>query len=300
MREADQSNGTHPTISDSDADRAQLALADIVDAAIEISGADFGDIQLLDARTGDLRIAAQRGFSPAWLAFWNSVAKGQGACGSALERGARILVEDIEQSPIFVGTPGLEVQRREGVRAIQSTPVVSRAGKPLGLFSTHYRTPGRPDESTLRLLDFLARQAAEIIEHARDQEALLASELRYRSLVQATSAVTWTCPPMGRHVKPQPSWMAFTGQSADEMLGSGWTKAIHPEDLATVSQQWDDAVAEGKPFVSEHRIRRHDGQWRWMSVSAVPIQNSRGDVLEWFGMSLDVTERKEADNASIG
>ena len=90
-------------------------------------------------------------------------------------------MEDVEQSPIFMGTPALEVQRRAGVRAVQSTPLVSRSGKALGMFSTHYRKPHRPDERSLRLLDLLARQAADIIERARMQEALRESEARFRA-----------------------------------------------------------------------------------------------------------------------
>jgi PAS domain S-box-containing protein len=147
-------------------------LGDIVEAAVALSVADFGNIQLLDAHSGDLRIAAQRGFPPWWIDFWSRVAAGQGTCGTALTRGERIIVEDVEQSPIFVGTPALAIQRRAGVRAVQSTPLVSRSGKPLGMFSTHYRAPHRPDERTLRLLDLLARQAADIIERAQGEEDL--------------------------------------------------------------------------------------------------------------------------------
>jgi GAF domain-containing protein len=70
--------------------------------------------------------------------FWNRTAKGGGTCGTALERGERIIVEDIEGSPFFVGTAALDVQRRVGIRAIQSTPLISHKGKILGMLSTHY------------------------------------------------------------------------------------------------------------------------------------------------------------------
>ena len=157
-------------------------LGEIVDVAIAISSADMGNMQLLDQTTGDLQIVAQRGFAQWWLDYWDSVSRGQGACGTALERGERVIIEDVEKSPIFVGTPALGIQLRAGVRAVQSTPLVGRSGHMLGMFSTHYRTPLRPDERALRALDLLARQAADLIERERAEERrqLLIRELDHR------------------------------------------------------------------------------------------------------------------------
>lgn len=149
----------------------QGALERIVEAAMEISRADFGNIQLLDPASG-LRIAAQRGFPQWYLDYWNQVTEGHGTCGTALAAGKRVIVSDVEKSPIFTGTPGLELQRRAGVRAVQSTPIVSRAGKPLGMFSTHFKAPHEPAEHTLKLLDLLAGLAGDIIERAQIQRDL--------------------------------------------------------------------------------------------------------------------------------
>ena len=150
----------------------ERVLGEIVDAAIAISGADFGNIQLLDPESSALRIVAQRGFPTWWLDFWTSVPPGKGSCGTALQRGERVIVEDVERSPIFAGTPALEIELKAGVRAIQSTPLVSRSGRPLGMFSTHYKIPHRPEERVLRVLDLLARQASDIIERAQYEESL--------------------------------------------------------------------------------------------------------------------------------
>ena len=68
-----------------------------------ISDADFGNIQLLDSKSSQLHIVAQHGFPKWWLDFWDEVQEGQGVCGTALEKGERVIVEDVEKSPIFMG-----------------------------------------------------------------------------------------------------------------------------------------------------------------------------------------------------
>ncbi|HEY0817547.1 MAG TPA: PAS domain S-box protein [Rhizobacter sp.] len=137
------------------------------------------------------------------------------------------------------------------------------------------------------------------IRNSRDATiaALQRSESRYRSLVEATSAITWSCPPSGLHVEPQPQWMAFTGQTAEQMLGAGWIETIHPDDVKGAAQKWAQAVEDEKPFFSTHRIRRHDGAWRWMEVHAVPIRGVDDEIAEWFGVLVDITEKRTAEDA---
>ncbi|HEV2668984.1 MAG TPA: ATP-binding protein, partial [Blastocatellia bacterium] len=147
-------------------------LDEIVEAAIAISGADKGNIQLFDTTSGKLIIQAQRGFDQKYLDYWSAVREGMGSCGSTLESGERVIVEDVSLSPIFAGSPALDVQLQAGVRAVQSTPVLNLSGKLMAVFSTHYETPGRPDERSLRLLDLLARLTAGIIERAQAEAAL--------------------------------------------------------------------------------------------------------------------------------
>jgi len=147
-------------------------LGEIVQAAIAVTGAAKGNIQLFDARLGKLMIATQYGFGQSFLNFWNTVEEGKGDCGTALKSGKRVLVEDITLSPIFVGTPALDVLLQEGVRAVQSTPVLDRSGKLVAVFSTHFRVPCRLDERALRVLDLLAVETAAIIERAEAETVL--------------------------------------------------------------------------------------------------------------------------------
>jgi two-component sensor histidine kinase len=155
----------------------------ILDAAIEITSADKGNIQLLEAGSDALTIAVQTGFDDRFLTFFATVHNDSAsACGAALDSHERVVVEDVAQSPIFAGTPALEVMLEAGARACQSTPLVSK-GKVLGMLSTHFGRPHRPDDRKLRLVDLLARQAGDYLERKRadDIASTLVMEIQHRS-----------------------------------------------------------------------------------------------------------------------
>ena len=155
-------------------------LNEMLDAAIELSHADMGNIQLLEH--GVLRIVAQRGFEPPFLDFFSGVHGDIAACGAALQRAERIIVEDVSRSELFAGTPALPVLLAANVMAVQSTPLVTRSGQILGMFSTHYKASYRPGDHELELLDALARQAADLLERkqAEQTQQLLVGELNHR------------------------------------------------------------------------------------------------------------------------
>jgi PAS domain S-box-containing protein len=146
-------------------------LGEVLDAAIEITGADMGNVQLLDTATKKLKIFVQRGFEKPFLNFFDSSFDGLVACGTAMQNGRRVIVEDVANNPLF-DAESRKVMLAAGALAVQSTPFVTRFGKFLGVFSTHYRSPRTFDERILRLLDLLARQAADLIERQSSEQEL--------------------------------------------------------------------------------------------------------------------------------
>jgi len=146
-------------------------LDEMLAATIELLGADMGNVQILDAERKVLTIAAHRGFKPDFLDFFREVStKDDSACGRALRSGARMVIEDVEADAPFA--PLRPIARAAGYRAVQSTPLIGRDGTPLGMLSTHFRSPHRPGEQDLRRLDLYVRQAADFIERCRTDEAL--------------------------------------------------------------------------------------------------------------------------------
>jgi formate hydrogenlyase transcriptional activator len=141
---------------------------------------------------------------------------------------------------------------------------------------------------TLILRDISDRKLAE--------EAQRRSEERYRSLVEASAQIVWTSPPDGKqHGELSPKWQRFTGQTTQEMSGYGWLNAIHPDDRDRTAETWERAVAAGETCEVENRLRRHDGTYRDMLVRAVPVRDAAGALVEWVGMHIDVTEKKQAE-----
>lgn len=118
------------------------------------------------------------------------------------------------------------------------------------------------------------------------------NELRYRSLVEATSQIVWNTPASGEFTVEQPSWTAFTGQSFEELRGWGWLNAVHPDDRMETDRLWSKAVISKSPYVLEHRLRSHDNSYRNMSVRAFPILDEDKTIHEWIGVHKDITERK--------
>ncbi|GEP07411.1 response regulator [Methylobacterium oxalidis] len=127
------------------------------------------------------------------------------------------------------------------------------------------------------------------------ESRLAESEERFRSLTEATSAVVWTTMPDGEFRQVSSEWTRFTGQTPAEAAGRGFLEAIHPEDRAATREAWERAVESRTLYAVEHRLRRHDGIYRYMEARGVPILEEDGRVREWVGAHFDITERKEAE-----
>jgi PAS domain S-box-containing protein len=162
-----------------DGDDVESCLREILDVAIEITSADKGNIQLLNPDSDTLTLITQIGFDEAFLEFFECCDNGDSACGVALQSKQRVVVENVNESEIYLGKPSLEAMRHADVLAVESVPLISSGGKALGIISTHFSNAHRPSEQELRLMDLLARQTADYLERKRveeEREQLLARE----------------------------------------------------------------------------------------------------------------------------
>jgi len=143
---------------------------EIMDAAVLMTGAKMGTLQVLEGDS--LRIVASRGHTQPFLDFFADAELVASVCGTAADRGERVVVRDVEKSSLFADTKSLDVLRADQVRAVQSTPLTSRTGHLLGVLTTQWDIPFEPSERDLWRLDLLARQAADLIEQRRSGEEL--------------------------------------------------------------------------------------------------------------------------------
>ncbi|HYF53723.1 MAG TPA: MASE4 domain-containing protein, partial [Salinarimonas sp.] len=125
--------------------------------------------------------------------------------------------------------------------------------------------------------------------------ALEASEARYRTLTEAAAHLTWAMRPDGSLSFASAHWRGFTGIGAAEIGVSDWQDLLHPEDRTEAQDRIAGALMRQEGFEITARLRRTDGAWRWMLSRAEPVLDRSGRVVEWIGTSLDITERKEAE-----
>src|SRR5690349_2552512 len=170
-----------------DGDDVESCLEEILDVALEITGADKGNVQLLNQDSDTLHLVTQIGFEAPFVELFESFNNGDSACGVALKSKQRVVVENVNESEIYAGKPALEAMRHADVLAVESVPLISSEGKPLGIISTHFSTAHRPSEQELRLMDLLARQTADYLERKRvegEREQLLAREHELRQTAE--------------------------------------------------------------------------------------------------------------------
>ncbi|MEN0104963.1 MAG: ATP-binding protein [Pseudomonas sp.] len=161
----------------------------IVKAAVSITGSQFGTMQLLcppdhpSGHPGELQLLSAHGLDQEAVGFWKWVpATAYSSCTQALKMGERAIIPDFELWPEIAGTEDLLAFRRAGIRSAQTTPLRSRNGNLLGMMSTHWNEPHQPSERDLRLLDILARQAADLLERTTAEESLRQAEAELRRL----------------------------------------------------------------------------------------------------------------------
>ncbi len=114
-------------------------------------------------------------------------------------------------------------------------------------------------------------------------------------LFDTTPAFIHTARPDGYFDYFNRGWLDFFGKSLEDVCGWHWTESVHPEDVAGIVQKWHAALASGEPFEVEARVRRADGTYRAFLHRKVPLHDEHGNIVKWFGSSIDIEDRKCAE-----
>lgn len=129
------------------------------------------------------------------------------------------------------------------------------------------------------------------------EEQLRESEARFRQMADHAPVMVWVTEPDGACSFLSQSWYDFTGQAAGRGLGFGWLDAVHPDHRAAARDAFAAANADRAPFRLEYRLRRADGENRWVLDAAAPRLSADGGFLGYIGSAIDITDRKAAEAA---
>jgi PAS domain S-box-containing protein len=117
---------------------------------------------------------------------------------------------------------------------------------------------------------------------------------RFQAIANAARDLVWVCSPAGENIFLNARWHEYTGQTVEQAKGSGWAAAVHPDDMTWNLPHWEHCRRTGEPFEGDVRYRRLDGEYRWHISRALPERDADGNVLAWYGYSIDVHEAKVA------
>ena len=129
----------------------------------------------------------------------------------------------------------------------------------------------------------------------RNEAALRESEARFRTMADSAPVLIWSDDPDQGCVFHNQTWLNFTGRSLAQEVGDGWLESMHPDDRASWSHRYALAVEARESFTIEYRLRRSDGEYRWMLETGVPRWLPDETFAGFVGSCVDITERKEAE-----
>jgi two-component system sensor histidine kinase/response regulator len=189
------------------------------------------------------------------------------------------------------------------------------AGEAVAFESRHRRKDGTvfPVETRAKSFreggrQFLVSLARDVTDRKQAEERLRESEQRWRSLTEALPQLVWSATPDGACDYFSTQWTQHTGLAEADLLGWQWLETLHPDDREPTQRFWLNSVAGRHAYDIEYRVRRRDGEYRWFKTRGVPIRDTSGNIVKWFGTCTDITELRDSEerfrgtfeNAAVG
>lgn len=132
----------------------------------------------------------------------------------------------------------------------------------------------------------------DVNEKIRIQQELKQSEDRLRQISDFMPQIVWSTDAKGNHDFFNKRWYEFTALTFGESQGGQWSKIVHPEDIERITSIWERCLKTGELYEAEFRVRRHDGEYRWILARAMPLRHANGAIERWFGTSTDIHDQK--------
>lgn len=271
-----------------------LLIQEIMDAAIAITGADKGILQLFDPITKEMKISAHRHFNAAFVKKCERGECGESpVLGTEPKRFSRLMLEDIANAAQQDRAIGLLLG--EGVRAVQATPLIGSNGLLLGFIITYFNEVHAAAERELRIMDILGRQAADIVERKHAEDALQKNEDRLREYVKLLEYAPVMVRNMLDEILLWNSGMErMYGFSAAEAIGQTTHSLLRTEFLQPAERILDDLYREGR---WEGELKHVASNGRSIIVTSLWVlhKNAAGTPTAIIEVNTDITERRRAE-----
>ena len=267
----------------------QSMLQKSAEALVRHLDAAFARIWTLNPKESLLELQASAGLYTHLNGRHSRVPFGELKIGLIAKERQPHLTNDVVNDP-RISDP--EWAREKGMVAFAGYPLLveDRVVGVMGMFARHPLT-----EDTVEAIATVAAPIAQGIERKRAEEALRASEEKFRILADTAPVMVWVSGADKLRAFFNKPWLEFTGRAMEEELGYGWAEGVHQEDYDCCLETFNASCDAREPFKMEYRLRRHDGEYRWILDHGVPRYSPYGDFLGCVGSCIDITERKQVE-----
>jgi len=239
----------------------------------------------------------------AWLPAISPVlvSPNSACCGAAAFSKKRVIVADVATHTNWPDEFKV-LAIKNGIRAAWSEPILTKDGEVLGTFALYSSEPRIPTDAEIKLIEAAGHLALIAIERQRSRAALTTaldeiakSEAELRTITDAIPQLIVAIGADGNHLYANQALLEYTGLRKEEVGTERFREVFHQEDSERLQHRREVALSQGLPFEYERRVRRRDGQYRWLLVQYNPLRDQQGKVIRWYATGTDIDDRKQAE-----
>ncbi|HWP92050.1 MAG TPA: GAF domain-containing protein [Thermodesulfobacteriota bacterium] len=292
-RELSRKNRYEPVVgSVTRAVHQSIDLQDVLENAVEamseeIEGIDNVGIYLVEEEEAVMR--AYRGYPGWFVERLRRIPYPKGFTWKTIIEGKPIYCADTDQDTI-IGQAGRDL----GTKSYAAMPIRFQ-DETVGVININSLKKNAFRKEELKLLEIIAQQIEIAINNAQKAEALRESEKRFRSMADAAPVMIWMSGVDKLWSYVNKGWLEFTGRTLEQELGSSWAENLHPDDQERCLDTYFAAFNARQEFEMEYRLKRFDGEYRWVLDKGVPRFLPDGRFVGFMGSCIDITERKNAE-----